>query len=307
MRRLQSDALFARWMGALYFVNHLQDGFTSTHAWVYIYTRMRTLQSDALRSVRIRGFVFCKPFARWVYLYTRVRTLQIDLLLARWMGALYFVKHMQDGSTNTHAWYRAMRLEIASKYPHNVAQARGPKIRPILGTRCRLQITRPRNPRFKDAHAGTKRRLKAKTINRDAGISGTARNSMSFWTRACTEENTPKRWTRRAALVAPFLTWVSLKSPCVWRMMHMRRHGVCLEKNIHERWIEWRILQRCSSKSDNKKGQCMWYAHLSWFVTSCTWTGPPWHSRNINVVGHASNRGPGVPEWKRNGWNARTW
>jgi hypothetical protein len=34
---------------------------------------------------------------------------------------------------------------------------------------------RPRNPRFKDAHAGTKRRLKAKTINRDSGISGTAR------------------------------------------------------------------------------------------------------------------------------------
>jgi hypothetical protein len=35
-------------------------------------------------------------------------------------------------------------------------------------------VARPRNPRFKDAHAGTKRRLKAKTINRDSGISGTA-------------------------------------------------------------------------------------------------------------------------------------
>jgi hypothetical protein len=37
---------------------------------VYLYTRMRTLQSDALRSVRIRGFVFC---------------------------------HLQDGFTSTHA------------------------------------------------------------------------------------------------------------------------------------------------------------------------------------------------------------
>jgi hypothetical protein len=39
--------------------------------------------------------------------------------------------------------------------------------------RCHL-MRRPRNPRFKDAHAGTKRSLKAKTINRDSGISGTA-------------------------------------------------------------------------------------------------------------------------------------
>jgi hypothetical protein len=32
---------------------------------------------------------------------------------------------------------------------------------------------RPLNPRFKDAHAGTKRSLKAKKINRDSWISGT--------------------------------------------------------------------------------------------------------------------------------------
>jgi hypothetical protein len=37
-------------------------------------------------------------------------------------------------------------------------------------------VTRPRNPRFQDAHAGTKRSLKAKTINRDSGISGTECN-----------------------------------------------------------------------------------------------------------------------------------
>ncbi len=49
--------------------------------------------------------------------------------------------------------------KIESKCHHNVAQA---------------LRTRPRNPLFKDAHAGTKRSLKAKTINRDSGISGTA-------------------------------------------------------------------------------------------------------------------------------------
>ena len=34
--------------------------------------------------------------------------------------------------------------------------------------------TRPRNPRFKDVHTGTKRRLDVKTSNRDSGISGSA-------------------------------------------------------------------------------------------------------------------------------------
>jgi hypothetical protein len=34
-------------------------------------------------------------------------------------------------------------------------------------------LLRPRNPRLKDAHMGMKRRLKASTINRESGISGT--------------------------------------------------------------------------------------------------------------------------------------
>ncbi len=36
--------------------------------------------------------------------------------------------------------------------------------------------TRPRNPRFKDAHTGTKRRLDVKTSNLDSGISGSVCN-----------------------------------------------------------------------------------------------------------------------------------
>ncbi len=35
---------------------------------------------------------------------------------------------------------------------------------------------RPRNPRFKDAHTGTKRRLDVKTSNLDSGISGSGRS-----------------------------------------------------------------------------------------------------------------------------------
>ncbi len=59
----------------------------------------------------------------------------------------------------------------------------------MLGPKCTKDgiltfishLLRPRNPRFKDAHAGTKRSLKAKTINRDSGISGTA-STCAFWT-----------------------------------------------------------------------------------------------------------------------------
>jgi len=42
-------------------------------------------------------------------------------------------------------------------------------------SRCAISavVSRPRNPRFKDAHTGTKRRFEVKRNNRESGISGT--------------------------------------------------------------------------------------------------------------------------------------
>jgi hypothetical protein len=40
----------------------------------------------------------------------------------------------------------------------------------------KIVATRPRNPRFKDAHTGTKLRLVDKTSSRDSGISGSGSN-----------------------------------------------------------------------------------------------------------------------------------
>ncbi len=40
----------------------------------------------------------------------------------------------------------------------------------------KIVATRPRNPRFKDVHTGTKRRLDVKTSNRDSGILGSGSN-----------------------------------------------------------------------------------------------------------------------------------
>jgi hypothetical protein len=86
--------------------------------------------------------------------------------------------------------------------------------------------TRPRNPRFKDAHAGTKRSLKAKTINRDSGISGTGQSTESpILFRSCGHE-TPFSDQKRASKNRGFRALISVltlkyftksfKSFCIW-------------------------------------------------------------------------------------------
>jgi hypothetical protein len=121
---------------AFVFVKRLQAG--------NLYTRMRWQHSDAMQCVALgwlsdEAFVFVKCLQA-VYIYTRMRWQHSDAMrcsrLVEWW--CFFICKSLQAVTKTHA--------------------------------CR-----PRNPRLKDAHTGTKRRVDDTMINRDSVISGTAR------------------------------------------------------------------------------------------------------------------------------------
>jgi hypothetical protein len=58
---------------------------------------------------------------------------------------------LQACTINRESGFRGLAREIASKYPHNVAQSRCPKIRPKLGVSCRrLLIVRFESRRLHD-------------------------------------------------------------------------------------------------------------------------------------------------------------
>jgi hypothetical protein len=70
-------------------------------------------------------------------------------------------------------WMRCVGFLDANIFCNNFARW----LQKILAT---CDAIRPRNPRFKDVHTGTKRRLDVKTSNRDSGISGSGCNVIGF-------------------------------------------------------------------------------------------------------------------------------
>jgi hypothetical protein len=79
-------------------------------------------------------------------------------------------------ATSHHAMF-CIILQIVTKHSMNRSIASHKilhciMIHDLLASSLACILTRPRNPRFKDVHTGTKRRLDVKTSNRDSGISG---------------------------------------------------------------------------------------------------------------------------------------
>ncbi len=88
-------------------------------------------------------------------------------MLATWLGRVCPVSSSGvRGLLHAHAHVQVPALPrgLERDAPLRVSRS-APAVRPL---------TRPRNPRFKDAHTGTKRCLDVKMNNRESGISGTA-------------------------------------------------------------------------------------------------------------------------------------
>jgi hypothetical protein len=131
--------------------------------------------------------LFCNNFARWLQKRVACEAMCRRMCWFFW-DATFFCNNFARWLQKRVATFDVLFFGDATLYCNNFAQKRVATCDVLFFWDATLYCnnfarwlqkrvaTRPRNPRFKDAHAGTKRRLKAKTINRDSGISGTGSN-----------------------------------------------------------------------------------------------------------------------------------
>ncbi len=107
-RMIWHDAMrCSRMFDALYFVKYLQDGFTSTHAWLATW-------DDKMRCVALSSLMLCIEVKYLQDGFTSTHAWD-NMMRCAALSCLMlcdFVKYLQDGFTSTHAWLAAWDVKM---------------------------------------------------------------------------------------------------------------------------------------------------------------------------------------------------